>query len=328
MSIYRRGKTWWIQITAANGDRIQRSAKTCDKKEAEELHDRLKADTWRTSKLKEKPRRTWKEAVIRWLTENQNKKSLETDKVILRWYDQRLKNAYLDEITRDTIESFKLEKLNEGASHGTINRYISVITAILNKANKQWDWISDAPKIIQLPEKTKRLRWLSNDEAKRLLDELPEHLNAMTRFTLATGLREANVCGLTWSQVDLKRKTAWIHADEAKGAKAIPVPLGAEAANVLQEQIGKNDTYVFTYNGQPVTRCNNHAWKKALMRADIHDFRWHDLRHTWASWHVQNGTPLNILKELGGWADLKMVLRYAHLSSDHLKEFAGNTKPK
>jgi site-specific recombinase XerD len=75
-----------------------------------------------------------------------------------------------------------------------------------------------------------------------------------------------------------------------------------------------------------VTRANNHAWRKALARAGISDFRWHDLRHTWASCHVQNGTPLQVLKELGGWADLTMVLRYAHLSSKHLEEYAGNSK--
>ncbi len=62
----------------------------------------------------------------------------------------------------------------------------------------------------------------------------------------------------------------------------------------------------------------------ALKRAGITDFRWHDLRHTWASWHIQNGTPLHVLQELGGWADSSMVLRYAHLSSEHLQSYAGN----
>ncbi|RLA22892.1 MAG: site-specific integrase, partial [Gammaproteobacteria bacterium] len=58
---------------------------------------------------------------------------------------------------------------------------------------------------------------------------------------------------------------------------------------------------------------------------DIENFRWHDLRHTWASWHVQNGTPLNVLKDLGGWADIQMVLKYTHLSADHLAEYANNS---
>jgi integrase len=72
--------------------------------------------------------------------------------------------------------------------------------------------------------------------------------------------------------------------------------------------------------------ANTKAWRKALKRTGIEDFRWHDLRHTRASWHIQNGTPLHVLKELGGWADLSMVLRYAHLSSRHLEEYANNSK--
>lgn len=63
------------------------------------------------------------------------------------------------------------------------------------------------------------------------------------------------------------------------------------------------------------------TWKKALERAGIRDFRWHDLHHTWASWHVQRGTPLQVLKELGGWETMEMVQRYAHLSADHLAQW-------
>lgn len=65
-----------------------------------------------------------------------------------------------------------------------------------------------------------------------------------------------------------------------------------------------------------------HAWMKALKRAGIDNFRWHDLRHTWASWHVQNGTSLQELQQLGGWSSFEMVLRYAHLSGDHLRTAA------
>lgn len=203
---------------------------------------------------------------------------------------------------------------------------LALVRSILNRAKDDWEWVDSTPTVRLLPETQKRVRWLTNEEAGRLLKELPNHLEAMARFSLATGLRESNVTGLLWEQLDMQRQCAWVHADQAKAKKAIAVPLNNDAINIVREQIGKNNTHVFTYKGKPVSRANNHAWQKALVRADIKDFRWHDLRHTWASWHIQNGTPIHVLQELGGWADLSMVLRYAHLSGEHLREYVNNAK--
>ena len=324
MSIYKRGETWWIQITTANGERIQRTDGTQIKQEAQELHDKLKAEAWRVKNLGCKPRHTWQEAVIRWIGEHSHKKSLKDDKGHFRWLNAHLNNKHIDEINKALIDEIKKAKLATGASNATVNRVLALMRSLLKCAKDEWEWLDTIPSVKLLPEATTRLRWLKHEEAERLLGELPVHLNAMARFTLATGLRESNVCGLQWSQLDMQRHCAWIHADQAKAEKAIAVPLGADALEVIREQFGKHDSFVFTYEGEPVTRANNHAWRKALVRAGIEDFRWHDLRHTWASWHVQNGTPIQFLKELGGWSDLKMVMRYAHLSSDHLKEYAEN----
>ncbi len=90
---------------------------------------------------------------------------------------------------------------------------------------------------------------------------------------------------------------------------------------VIREQLGKHETHVFSYRGKPVRQVNTKAWRSALARVGITDFRWHDLRHTWASWHVQAGTPLHVLQELGGWECVEMVRRYAHFSSAHLAEY-------
>jgi integrase len=198
------------------------------------------------------------------------------------------------------------------------------LRALLNKAHREWDWLESAPPIKMLPDTAKRTRWLTREEAQSLLNELPEHLSAMAAFTLATGLRESNVTGLQWAQIDMQRAIAWIHPEQAKSGKAISVPLNSDALRIIRGQIGKHLTHVFSYKGKPVTRANNHAWRKALARANINDFRWHDLRHTWASWHMQAGTPIHILKELGGWADLSMVMRYAHLSAEHIAGYANN----
>ncbi len=174
----------------------------------------------------------------------------------------------------------------------------------------------------KLPVTERRLRWLTREEADRLLIELPAHLKPLVRFSLATGLRQQNVVQLEWSQVDLERRIAWIHADQAKGKRLITVPLNTDAVVVLREQHGQHSRHVFVHDGQPIVRPIAAGWYPALKRAGLVGFRWHDLRHTWASWHVQAGTPLLVLKELGGWTNLDMVLRYAHLAPDHLAEHA------
>ena len=148
----------------------------------------------------------------------------------------------------------------------------------------------------------------------------------MVRFSLSTGLREANVTGLEWNQLDMQRKVAWVHPDQSKVKKALAVPLNDTAIEVLKRQIGKHSRFVFTYKGKTVLRANNTAWRNGLIKAGIENFCWHDLRHTWASWHIQRGTPLNVLQELGGWESVEMVRRYAHLGSQHLAVHAGNVE--
>jgi integrase len=213
------------------------------------------------------------------------------------------------------IDQVTATRLRDGVTNATVNRLLQVLRAILNRAARDWEWLVKAPAVRLLREPKRRVRWLTHDEAASLLSELPPHLAEMARFSLATGLREANVTGLSWAQVDLERRVAWIHADQSKNQKPLPVPLNADAVLVLRRQVGQHPTWVFTFQGQPVRKANNHAWRKALVRAGITDFRWHDLRRTWASWHIQQGTPLHVLQELGGWSDIRMVQRYAHLSN-------------
>lgn len=267
-------------------------------------------------------RHTWNEAVVRWLKEQSHKATIETDKIHLRWLDRFLKDKYLDAVNRDLIDKITDAKIAEGVSNATVNRLLEVLRAILRRCVNEWEWLDRAPFIKMLKEPTRRIRYLTHNEAQRLIAALPEHLADMAAFSLATGLRRANVTGLQWSQVDLTRRLAWIHPDQAKARKAIAVPLNAEAVLLIRKQIGKHAHFVFSYKGKPIYQVSTKAWYKGLMTAGIEDFRWHDLRHTWASWHVQNGTPLFALQELGGWESPEMVRRYAHLSADHLAPYA------
>lgn len=321
----KKSTAWWIDFVAPNGERIRQSTGTSDREEAEELHDKLKSDVWRVQRLGDRPRRIWQDAVVRWLREQAHKATLDDDKEKLRWLDRYLAGRKLDSINRATVDAIIEAKQAEGCSNATVNRTLALLRAILRRCVREWEWLDRAPAVRLLQEPTRRIRFLSHEQALALLRELPLHLRYMATFSLSTGLRAANVTGLTWEQVDLSRKLAWVHPDQAKARKAIAVPLNDVAMEIVSHQIGKHPIHVFTYEGRPVKQVSTRAWYQALKRAGIENFRFHDLRHTWASWHVQNGTPIFALQELGGWVTEKMVRRYAHLAADHLATYVGNS---
>jgi integrase len=321
MSLFKRGKTWWIRFTVPSGERIRRSAATEDKTQAQEFHDKLKAEAWRVTKVGEKPKYTWDEAAYKWLMETEHKASHKQDAQQIAWIQQFFRGRLLSKITREMIAEVGEIKRKE-TSPSTANRYLALIRAILRRAALDWEWIEKAPYIRLYKEPKRRIRWISPQQVLILLNELPEHLVDLVKFSLSTGLRKRNVTELEWSQVDLLRNVAWIHADQAKGRRSIHVSLNATALEVLRKQMGKHPVRVFTYNGRPITQTNTKAWRKALIRAGIEDFRWHDLRHTWASWLTQGGVPLNIIQEMGAWESTEMVKRYAHLAPEQFRKHA------
>ena len=321
MALYKRGSTWWISFTH-NGQRIQKSTGTADKIASQEYHDKIKAERWSITKLENKPVYSWREGVLRWLQESSDKRSIETDKVHFRWLDGHLSSYHLHEISNDVLEELAAKKATEGVTPTTVNRVLEIVRALLTKAHHKWEWLDKVPTVRMRQIENSRIRWLTVKEANRLLQELPAHLKDMAAFTLATGLRASNVTGLEWQNIDMVKRHAWVHADQSKTKKAISVPLNDDAIDILHSRRNAHPRFVFTYQNQPIKKCSTRAWTKALGRADISDFRWHDLRHTWASWHVQNGTSLQELQQLGGWSSFEMVLRYAHLSGDHLRSAA------
>jgi len=325
MSLYKRGKTWWVSFTAPNGKRVRSSAGTESKIQAQEFHDKLKVKYWTIQKLGDKVDRTWQEVIVRFIRETDHKATHKADLAHLRWLDPYLKDKLLSDVTRDFIDDITQIRLDEGVSNASVNRLIALLRSILHKAHYDWEWIDRIPKVRMLQEPKRRIRWITPDEARQLIEVLPEHLALMARFSLATGLRQGNVKMLRWSQIDLERSVCWIHPDQAKARRAINVPLNVEALDVLNSLKNSEYEFVFTYRGKPVIQLTTKAWYRALKKVGIKDFRWHDLRHTWASWHVQNGTPLHVLQELGGWESVEMVRRYAHLGHSHLASYSENS---
>ena len=318
MSLFKRKDSsfFWIKISI-NGRTIQESTGTADRLKALEFHDRRKVELWEQAKLGAKPRHCWKEAVVRWIRETSDKKSHRDDLVKLRWLHDHLGNMMLDQITSQVIANIKEARL-QVASKSTANRYLALVRSILIRARDEWEWVDKVPKVKLFKEPPGRVRFITREQAERLLCELPVHQRDIVLFALHTGLRQGNVMTLAWSQVDMARAHMWVEAEDSKNGASIGTPLNAEAMAILGRQIGKHPERVFTYRGDPISNLNTRAWRSALKRAGIEDFRWHDLRHTWASWHRMAGTHTHELRQLGAWKTMAMVERYAHLAPDHL----------
>ena len=319
--LYKRANSpyWWIKLPPIRGESgpLQISSKTSDKKKAQQFLSKLKAERWEQDKMGVKPRRLWEEAAGQWLRETQHKRTHREDVNKLRWLAPYLEGKALDEINRDLIEHIKQERLNV-AGAGTANRYLALIRSILRKARDEWEWIERIPKVALLRENEGRLRYLTREECARLLQELPEHMRPIVLFSLATGLRQSNVKKLRWDHINMDQGYAWIDAKDHKNGSARSVSLNDTAMHVLRQQQGNHSEYVFTYKGKPIANVGTKAWYAALERAGIRDFRWHDLRHTFATWHRQAGTPAHELQRLGGWKTTIMMERYAHMGQDDL----------
>ncbi|MBN1088076.1 site-specific integrase [Pantoea sp. 1B4] len=361
MSIFRRGAVWYGSYTTPGGKRIKESLGTEDRKQAQELHDRRKAELWRIERLGDFPDVTFEEACLRWLEEKAHKKSLDADKGRIGFWLMHFEGVLLKDISEAKIYAAVSRMTNRKAkerweqravsmakkgldigeykpaavSTSTKAKHLALMKALMRAAEREWKWIEKSP-VIKVPqERNKRVRWLEPAEAKRLIDECPEPLKSTVEFALATGLRRSNIVDLKWQQIDLQRKVAWIYPEESKSGRAIGVALNEMAESVLRRQIGRHHNWVFVHtesvkrNDGTTTASvrkmrvdSNTAWRAALKRAGIEDFRFHDLRHTWASWLIQAGVPLSALQEMGGWESIEMVQRYAHLAPNHLTEHA------
>jgi integrase len=337
MSLYQRGETWHIDIQH-EGRRLRESTGFTDKKAAQRYHDEKRAELWATPSAGVE--RTWLDACTDWLTAAERS---ESDRYNLRAFNEVFSDRPLSACTPDDIAKALADK-----SAATYNRHRAMIVAILNMAGV-------ALKLPQRKTKVGRLRFLTHEEWQRLHAALPPHLQPIAAFAIATGLRQHNVTHLRWQEVDLARAVLWVHPDEAKAEKPIGIPLSKDATKILRDQLekqkdDKHKEWVFPYKGRgrkeggPVTKIKT-AWQIAMEKAGLGhferwedaegkahkrwhgDFTFHGLRHTWASWHVMSGTPLEVLQKLGGWSDLRMVMKYAHLAPGYLAGFADNARP-
>jgi len=328
MSIKQRNGVWWVDLRTPSGERVRRSTGTSTRKAAQEYHDRLKADLWRQARLGETPQYTFEQAAVRFLREYEGRKNYATHQRHITYWRDQLAGRVIASLTTNDIKDalpthiVRKHQARREIKPATRNRHLSTIRRMLNLC-REWGWISSVPILRPEKEPKVRVRWITRDEALRLLDAISrDWMRDVVAFALATGMRAGEILKLQWENVDISRAIAWVTADKAKSGKARGVPLNAEAVQVIRQRIGTHPKLVFTCNGTARNQVDAQMFFRACERAQIKNFRFHDLRHTWASWHVQAGTPLFVLKELGGWETLEMVKKYAHMDSGTLAQYA------
>jgi integrase len=324
MSLYRPSNSphWWTRFRL-NGTEVRLSTGTANRREAEEFETLARTRAWRRARLGEKPPLAWRDAAKRWLAETR-KRSKARDVIILNWFHRHLSTYDVQEITREVVQNLREKKAAE-TSEATADRYMALLRAILNKCVTDWEPLDSAPRVPMYRPAVGEPRWLTHAEFSRLAQELPEHLKGAAKFAVLTGLRMRAMLSLTWKQIDLEKQRAWVAGSEMKAGRSLGIPLTLEAIQVLKA-LPRNGVYVFQWHGKRIDDCNTLAFQNAAKAAQLNPLRWHDLRHTWASWAVQSDVSLHELMLLGGWRSFSMVLRYAHLASDHLAMAAAKIK--
>ena len=267
---------------------------------------------------------------------HRNTKNLINLNAFKSWPDDDCDEAPVSEtrvrlITEDLIDDWRLQRQNAGTNPATINRNINALKACLSYAVRR-KLITTNPLfgIEKLDvEEGERVRYLDEGEEKRLrqaLSESGERIRTMALFAMNTGVRRGELFSLHWSNItrsDIEgsvMEVAAIESGKSKNRKTRRIPLNREARNVLDSWGRKSEGLVFPSDtGKQLTDIRK-AWDSVTKKAKVKDFRWHDLRHHFASRMVMAGIPLNTVRELLGHSDIKMTLRYAHLAPGHMRE--------
>jgi integrase len=231
-------------------------------------------------------------------------------------------NVRIKDIAPANIERWRVERIRN-VKAATINKDLNALRAALNWGVKN-GLAENNPLInmgrLQERDSQEKVRYLFPDERERLiaaLDSCSAYLKAMVIVSLNTGIRRGALFSLQWSDVDLDKKILTLSGEYAKNSKLNYVPINNAALSAFQEWKNKTQgnglVFPSPITGEVLDTCKT-AWRNLMRAAGIKDFRWHDMRHDFASQLVMKGVDLNTVRELLGHSDIRMTLRYAHLA--------------
>jgi integrase len=334
MSIFKHPDSgiWYVDIVLPNGKRVKRSTRNKDKKAAQEYHDKVKAESWRIEHLGDKPEHLFDEAAVMYLKSCAGLRDYRSKVSQMRYWVQCFKGQTIRSLTTDIIMDAVPEnkRVQSGGplpmNPATKNRYLATLSKLLNLCVNR-GWLDAAPKILKFKEAEIRESFMTVEQAQTFLGVMAEGwMKEVCRFALATGMRAGEILSLEWRHVDVARKTAAVTAANAKSGSGRAVPLNFDAMGVILSRYGKHDKFVFARVDSATAEVDRRTFKRAVKDAGLPEtFRFHDLRHTWASFHAQAGTSALVLQQLGGWKTLAMLNRYAHFNMESLREFVENS---
>jgi integrase len=321
LSIYQRGKIWWIDYYY-KGRRLREPVSE-SKQEAIDALKARKGDIVKgTFELKREEREWWfdefsieyldhlKSTRIRWW-----KRELSRLKILVRFFGKRL----LSEITPYHVEKYK-EKRRKTVTGAGVNRELALLKAMFNKAI-QWEFVkmkNPVSEVSYYPERQME-RILSNDEAERLIEVAGKSLKPVLIVALNTGMRKSEILELDWKNVDFARR--YIRVERSKNNRSRKIPMNSAVYEELQRARRNRSEYVFTQKRTSERlRCVASAFKTACQKAGIEGLRFHDFRHTFATNLVMNGIDLVTVKEILGHSDISMTVRYSHPSDKRKME--------
>lgn len=276
---------------------------------------------------REAKRHTVAELVDRYLAsvERRNPDALGKQRQLMHWWKDELGEYSVAGITPAIIAAKRDKLLEGGRAPATVNRYLAALGKAMQDAVREWHWLHDNPvrRVSKEREPEGRVRYLSDEERERLLTACRasplKELELIVLLALTTGMRRGEILGLRWADVDVKRRSAVLHKTKNRERRA--VPLVAQVLELIEAhaKVRRLDTQlVFPQAGRDMPIDPAHWFEQACRVAKVPEFRFHDLRHTAASYLAMSGaTPPEIAAVLGH-KTLQMVKRYAHLSDSHV----------
>ena len=263
--------------------------------------------------------------------EKKNPKRFADIKTLLRWWKGEIGVYLLSDVSRSLIIEQRDKLLNtkgrnvERRSNSTVNRYMTALGNAFTVATNEWEWIHENPmrKISKLSEPRGRVRFLDDEERERLLEACKAssnpHLHTLVVLALSTGARHGELINLRWSDVDWQRRVITLHDTKNKERRLLPlVHYALELMETHSKVRNIASDLVFPSPSNPQKPWDSRSvWEATLKRANIQNFRFHDLRHSCASYLAMNGASLAEIAEVLGHKTLQMVKRYAHLSEAH-----------